>query len=743
MASPGTWGYPPKVPFFKGNRRAGMLRFNDIADRVLEYDPDCDLSLLQKAYVYSAQVHEGQERLSGEPYLVHPLEVAGILADMRMDVVTLCAGLLHDTVEDTLTTVEEIRDRFGDELAFLVEGLTKIAKIEFTSVRERQAENFRKMLLAMSKDIRILLIKLADRLHNMRTLEHVSEDSRRRIAQETVDIYVPLANRLGIDWMKRELQDCAFRVLRPTIVEELESKLKGGHRQRERYVEEVTKILSGKLAETGIRGEVTGRLKDLASIHTKMERQGLDLDDIHDVIAFRIVIEEESKESLYAVLGLVHAIWAPVSGRFKDYVALPKPNGYQSLHTTVIGPYGERLEIQIRTAEMQQHAEHGIAAHWRYKEGAAAGHRDDSTFDWLRQLLDRQGELTDPHEFLDAVKVDLFPDEVFVFTPKGDVLNLPRGATPVDFAYAIHSEVGERCSGARVNGKMVPLRHALEDGDTVEVTTSASQTPRKDWLEFVVSAKARSRIRHAIRAAENARSRELGHGLLERELRRAGFSLARLLEGDELGEVAREKARGSVEDLFAAVGYGKVSAAAVVRSLRPDWKPEKEKPERRKGLRDLFRREARPPTPGAGIRVDGRNDVMVRFGRCCAPIPGDEVVGFVTRGRGVTVHQKDCRLVFGLDPERRTEVEWDTEAAVPRQIRMRVTSRDEPGLLAKVTKTISAAGINIGSARVDTHTDRTATHNFDLWVMDVQTLNAVIKEIERIKGVLSVERTRT
>jgi GTP pyrophosphokinase len=720
-----------------------MLRFNDIADRVLEYDPECDLALLQKAYVYSAQVHEGQERLSGEPYLVHPLEVAGLLADMRMDVVTLCAGLLHDTVEDTLTTVEEIRRLFGDEVAVLVEGLTKIARIEFTSARERQAENFRKMLIAMSRDIRILLIKLADRLHNVRTLEHMGEDSRRRIAQETLDIYVPLAHRLGIHWMKRELEEATFRVLRPTLAEELDRKLKLGHRQRERYVKEVIDVISARLGETDIAFEVTGRLKDLASIHGKMERQGLTLDDIHDVIAFRVVIDSNSKEQLYAVLGVIHATWPPVPGRFKDYVALPKANGYQSLHTTVIGPYGERMEIQIRTTEMQQNAEYGIAAHWRYKEGARDVRRDDSKFDWLRQLLERQGELSDPHEFLDAVKVDLFPDQVFVFTPKGDVLNLPRGATPVDFAYAIHSEVGERCSGAKVNGKMVSLRHGLEDGDTVEVVTNASQSPRKDWLEFVVSAKARSRIRHAIRAAENAASRELGRGILERELRRAGFSLPRLLEGDELVEVAREKARGSVEDLFAAVGYGKLSAAAVVRALRPDWKPEAPKPERpRKGLRDLFRREARPASAGAGIRVDGQNDVLVRFGQCCAPIPGDEVVGFVTRGRGVTVHQKDCRLVFELDPERRIEVDWDAAAAVSRQIRMRVTSRDEPGLLAKVTKTISAAGINIGSARVDTHTDRTATHNFDLWVTNVQTLNAVIKEIERIKGVLSVERTR-
>ena len=717
-----------------------MLRFNDVADRVLEYDPECDLTLLQRAYVYSAKVHEGQERLSGEPYLVHPVEVAGILADMRLDPLTIAAGLLHDTVEDTLSTVEEIQRVFGDDVAFLVEGLTKIAKIEFKSAKERQAENFRKMLLAMSKDIRILLIKLADRLHNMRTVEHMSEDARRRVAQETVDIYVPLAHRLGIHWMKRELEELAFRALKPTVAAELERKLKGTRERRERYIDEVIGILSAKLSAAGVRAEVTGRVKDLASIHAKMENQGVSLDEIYDVIAFRMVLDGPP-DLVYTALGIVHATWPPVPGRFKDWVALPRANGYQSLHTTVIGPYGERMEIQIRTEEMHQAAEFGIAAHWKYKAGIAE-HSDDSKFTWLRQLLERQGEVTDPHEFLEAVKVDLFPDEVFVFSPKGDVINLPRGATPVDFAYAIHSEVGEHCSGARVNGKMVPLRHQLVDGDTIEIQTSPSQTPRKDWLEFVVSARARSRIRHAIRVAENARSREIGRSILERELRRAGFSLARLLDKNALDEIARKEARGSVEELFAAVGYGKVAAARVVRALEPDGPAAEAKEEeaRPSKLQRLFRRQRR--SSGSGIRVEGQGDVLVRFGQCCTPLPGDDVIGFVTRGRGVTVHQKDCRVAFELDPERRMDVEWDSEGDVTRRIRVRVTSRDEPGLLAKVTKTISVAGINIGAARVSTHADRTATHSFDLWVTDVRSLNQVIKEIERIKGVLKVERLR-
>jgi GTP pyrophosphokinase len=722
-----------------------MLRFNDIADRVLEYDPECDLTLLQRAYVFSAKVHEGQERLSGEPYLVHPLEVAGILAEMRLDGVTIAAGLLHDTVEDTLASVEELRRLFGEEVAFLVEGLTKLSKLEFKSAKERQAENFRKMLIAMSKDIRILLIKLADRLHNMRTLQFMEEDSRRRIAEETEGIYVPLAHRLGIDWVRRELADLAFRALNAEAALELERKLKGSRKQREKYVEEVIGILSAKLGAAGIVAELRGRPKELASIHHKMETQGVTLDDIYDVIAFRMVLEG-GREACYAALGIVHSTWPPVPGRFKDYVALPKPNGYQSLHTTVIGPYGERMEMQIRTQEMHRNAEFGIAAHWKYKDAGGRSARDEARFDWLRQLMERHQELEDPHEFLEVVKVDLFPDATFVFTPKGDVINLPKGATPVDFAYAIHSQVGERCQGARVNGKLVPLRHRLRDGDTVEIVTSPSQRPSKDWLEFVVSGKARSKIRHAIRLAENARARELGRTLLDREMRRAGLSLARALERGEIDAVAQQRARGAADDLLAAIGYGKLPPATVVRALRPDWKPEPEPPERERSARgpkqllELFRRQ--PKTSSTGIRVDGQGDVLVRFANCCTPLPGDEVVGFVTRGRGVTVHQKDCRLVFHLDPQRRVEVEWDADAQVARRIRMKVTSRDEPGLLAKITKTISAAGINIGAARVTTHSDRTATQSFDLWVSDVRTLASVMKEIERIKGILSVERVR-
>ncbi|MEN8182448.1 MAG: bifunctional (p)ppGpp synthetase/guanosine-3',5'-bis(diphosphate) 3'-pyrophosphohydrolase [Myxococcota bacterium] len=714
-----------------------MLRFNDIADRVLEFNPGSDLTLLQRAYVYSAKVHEGQERLSGEPYLVHPLEVAGILADLRLDEVTIAAGLLHDTVEDTLTTSGEIERLFGSEVAFLVDGLTKISRIEFSSDRARQAENFRKMLVAMSKDIRILLIKLADRMHNMRTLQYMAEDSGQRIAQETLDIYAPLAHRLGIHWMKQELEELAFRALNPESAAELEKKLSGGRKARERYIEEVIGVLSTKLASASLKAEVTGRQKDLASIYAKMQKQSVSLDEIYDVIAFRVILDGDV-DAVYAALGIVHGTWRPVPGRFKDYVALPKPNGYRTLHTTVIGPYGERMEVQLRTREMHHAAELGIAAHWKYKEGVGDGKKsDESKFAWLRQLVEWHQELSDPHEFIDTIKVDLFPDEVFVFTPGGDVINLPQGATTVDFAYAIHSEVGEHCSGARVNGKLVPLRQELKNGDTVEILTSASQRPRKDWLEFVVSGKARGRIRHAIRAAENERSRELGREILERELRRAGLSLPRLLERGELEDVVRAESKGSVENLFSAVGYGKLQAGAVLRRLRPDAVPAEPEPPRRR----LFRRPK--PSSTSGVRVSGLHDVLVRFGQCCVPLPGDEVVGFVTRGRGVTVHVKDCRKVFELDPNRKIEVEWDDRVDAPRKIKVRVLSLDKPGLLAQITRSISQADINIGGARVNTDSDHKATQTFDLWVNDLRSLKQVMKEIGRIRGVLSVERVRS
>lgn len=719
-----------------------MLRFNDIADRMLEYNPGVDLELLQRAYVFSAKVHEGQERLSGEPYLIHPLEVAGILVEMRMDDVSVAAGLLHDTLEDTLTTRDELVRLFGEQVAFLVDGVTKIAQIEFTSQRERQAENFRKMLIAMSKDIRILLIKLADRLHNMRTLNYLDEDTQTRIAQETVEIYVPLANRLGIHWLQQELQNLTFGVLQPQAAEELESQLAGGRGEREKYIEEVISSLATRLSQVGIRAEVTGRVKDLASVHAKMEAQGVGLDEIYDVIAFRVILSG-TEEQCYAALGIIHSIWRPVPGRFKDYVALPKPNGYQSLHTVVIGAYGERMEVQIRTSDMHRSAEMGIAAHWKYKEGRIdSDAEDERRFAWLRQLLEWQSELDDPHEFLDAVKVDLFPDQVFVFTPRGEVINLPSNATPVDFAYAIHSEVGHQCAGSRVNGKLVPLKTKLQDGDTVEIKTNSSQKPRKDWLDFVVSSKARSSIRQAIRQGGRERSHQLGRDILEREFRRRGMNLSQALKSGDLTELAKSEARqGTVEDLFAAVSYGKIAAGAIVRKLKGEAEPKagRSLPVPNK-LRGLFRRDRRPaPT---GIRVSGSPDVLVRFGGCCDPLPGDDIIGYVTRGRGVTIHLKDCSKVFELDRERRIVVQWDETTGDPRRIKIRVKSKDRPGILAKVTNTISAAGVNIGAATITTDEGQAAVQSFEIFVKDATELNAIMKDITKLKGVINVKRIR-
>ncbi len=724
-----------------------MLRFNDIADRMLDYDSHVDMERLQRAYVFTAKVHDGQERLSGEPYLIHPLEVAGILLDLNVDEDTIIAGLLHDTLEDTLTTRAEIERLFGPRVAFLVEGLTKIARIEFKSAREQQAENFRKMLIAMSEDIRILMIKLSDRLHNMRTIIHMKEESRRRIAQETMDIYVPLAHRLGVYWMKQELEDLAFRILEPDAAEELEAQLLISRDEREVYIEDVIGIISAKLADVDVQCEVQGRVKDISSIHAKMKSQDLELEQIYDAIGFRIVVEG-GIGVCYGVLGQIHSIWSPVPGRFKDYIALPKPNGYRSLHTTVIGEYGERMEVQIRTVEMHRDAERGIAAHWKYKGGHPDTARDDAKFNWLRQLVEWQKEISDPHEFLDAVKLDLFPDEVFVFTPTGEVINLSSGASTLDFAYAIHSEVGSHCAGAKVNGRLVPLRHRMKDGDTVEIITSRSQAPKKEWLEFAASSKARNHIRHSIRQEGKTRAVSLGRDILSREFKRNDMSLAKMQEDGNLERYADTEFGGkSIDDLFAAISYGKIAASALVRKIAGAGEhPVAEAPASANvvpnRLRRLFQRERRRSR--SGVIVSGTPDVLVRFAGCCEPLPGDEIIGFVTRGRGVTVHARGCVKVFALDPERRIDVDWDAEGSVRRAITIRVMARDETGVLAKVTNTISAAAINIGSAKVAANetSGKAAELVFELWVEDVKTLNGVMREIRKVKGVRSVERVR-
>src|SRR5712691_3915456 len=552
-----------------------MIRLNDILERVNTYRPEADLDLIKKAYVYSAKVHQGQIRKSGEPYLIHPLEVAGLLAELKLDEASIVAGLLHDTIEDTLAKPEEIRELFGPEVLALVEGVTKLGSFPIPTAthEEKQAENLRKMLVAMAKDIRVILVKLADRTHNMRTLEHMKPESQKRIAQETLDIYAPLANRLGIQWIKIELEDLAFRYLKSGEYADVEKQLEESHKDRQKFIADVVELLETKLKEAGLESQVEGRPKHLYSIWKKMRKNGLSsVTQLHDIVAFRLILK--TVPACYEALGLIHSLWKPVPGRFKDYVAIPKPNMYQSLHTTVIGPSGERIEIQMRTEEMHRIAEEGIAAHWAYKEGSKGG-KDEQKFAWLRQLMEWQQDLKDPREFLETVKVDLFQDEVFVFTPKGDVKSLPLGSTPVDFAYTVHSEVGAHCVGAKVNGKIVPLRYKLKNGDSVEILTSPNARPNKDWLSFVKTSRAQAKIRNFIKQQQRERSIDIGRDLLEREFKRFDLNFTKIVKTSDFLKAANEMGHSRADDLVSAVGYGKLSPANILNRLYPDAEKKK------------------------------------------------------------------------------------------------------------------------------------------------------------------------
>lgn len=717
-----------------------MVRLDDILEKILSYNTDADLDLVRKAYVFSAKVHQGQVRLSGEPYLTHPMEVAFILAHLRMDVPTIVTGLLHDTLEDTLTTVDELRSVFGDEVASMVDGVTKIGKISFRTSEERQAESFRKMLLAMARDIRVILVKLADRLHNMRTLDHQPEAAQRRIAQETQDIFAPLANRLGISWIKSELEDLAFRYLKPEEFYALVAKVAMRKKERERYIKDVKKSLQDKLSEHGIEGDIAGRSKHLYSIHLKMERQGIDFDQVFDLIAFRVIVD--SVRDCYAVLGIIHSAWKPIPGRFKDYLAMPKANMYQSLHTTVIGPFGERMEVQIRTADMHRVAEEGIAAHWKYKEGKAASAvrgRDDNRFGWLRQMLEWQRELKDSKEFMDSVRVDLFPEEVYVFTPNGDVKELPKGASPIDFAYSVHTDVGHRCVGAKINGKLVPLKTTLNNGDIVEVVTSPNQTPSKDWLKFVQTSKARNRIRQWIKTQQREKSIELGKDLLEKELRKYGLSLKRALASDGLPAALDELGFRAVDDLLAALGYGKVPLGQVLNRLVPQEKLKAE-PAKKGRIGQVLERIRKKPS--SAIKIHGVEDIMVRFAKCCNPLAGDPIAGFITRGRGVTIHTADCPHVLEGDPERRIEVEWDMKKRASRTAKIRVHCIDQKGMLAGITGAITNCEANITSANVLSASGEKGVNIFEVDVQDLDHLKRVINALLKVKGVYKVERLR-
>ncbi|MDW8361750.1 MAG: bifunctional (p)ppGpp synthetase/guanosine-3',5'-bis(diphosphate) 3'-pyrophosphohydrolase [Myxococcales bacterium] len=706
-------------------------------DRVRSYQPRLDDESIRRAYRYAERMHLGQLRKSGEPYFTHPLAVAGIIAEMRLDATSVCAALLHDVLEDTAATEEELVRLFGREVAFLVDGVTKLGRYNFANKEDQQAESFRKMLVAMARDIRVLLVKLADRLDNMRTLDAMSPDAQERIARETLEIYAPLAGRLGIQWIKAELEDLSFRHLHPEAYRDLRAQLKKQARDRERYIADVSRRLHAMLAERGFAVEVHGRVKHLYSVWRKMRDKGLELDQIHDLVAFRVIVEDVA--DCYAALGVVHAQWTPVPGRFKDYVALAKPNLYQSLHTTVLGPGHRRIEIQIRTREMHRTAEYGVAAHWRYKERSGGlDPRDAARFAWLRQLMEFQKEVPDPAEFLETIKGDLVADEVYVFTPRGDVKILPRNATPVDFAYAVHSEVGHHCAGARVNGVMVPLRHVLRNGDVVEILTNTAQHPSKDWLEFVVSSRARSRIRQYVRAEERRRSIELGRDLVEREMHRRDLSLQRWLKNGEPGPVLSRFRVQSVEELFALVGIGKLGAQDVVAAIAPP-----DDTEARETFRpSLIERTVRKVTgrDGDAIVIDGHDDVLVRFARCCNPVPGDLVTGWITRGRGVTVHRRGCARAMELDPERRIEVSWGSAPQVALPVQLRVTTADRPGILANVSAAFTQCGVNISEATCRTSPEGRAVNLFQFTVGNLKKLREVMRAVQRVDGVYEVER---
>src|SRR5512145_776860 len=700
-----------------------LLRLNDILDRVSAYHPEPDLDLIKKAYVYSAKVHQGQVRKSGEPYLIHPMEVA---------------GLLHDTIEDTLATKEEIAELFGNEVAELVDGVTKLSQFSPANTQEdKQAENFRKMVVAMSKDIRVLLVKLADRIHNMRTLDHMKPEKQERIARETMDIYAPLANRLGIGWLKSELEDLSFKYIDPAEYGNLTTRIQSRVKERERFIQEVVGLLRSHLDEAKISADIYGRVKHVYSVARKMKEQELGFDEVQDLVAFRVLVDDVAQ--CYESLGIVHALWKPVPGRFKDYVAIPKPNGYQSLHTTVIGPHGERIEVQIRTREMHAVAEKGVAAHWAYKEhgkgegrGQELSAADAKQFGWLRRLVEWQRELSDPREFLETVKVDLFSEETFVFTPKGDLRSLPRGSTPIDFAYQVHSQVGDRCVGAKVNGKLVPLRYQLKNGDTVEILTSPHAHPSKDWLSFVKTSRAQTRIRTFLRQAEHRRSLEIGREIAEKELRRFDLTFNRLEKHGEIEKAAKALGYRIGDDLIAALGFGKVAASQLLQQVVPAEKLAEPQPEPAPAgvLSALFKRVA--GRTAEGVRISGIEDVLVRFGRCCNPVPGDPIVGFITRGRGVTVHTAGCDKVMGLDRERRVDVSWDVRPDVRRPASLKVVTDDRAGVLADISKVISGAGVSIIQANCRTIGPGKAVNDFEVTVGDLKQLKDVMKSIERV-----------
>ncbi len=716
-----------------------MIRITEIIDKIIEFNPDADVDVVERAYIFSARVHDGQMRLSGEPYLSHPLEVAGLLADMKLDVESVAAGLLHDVIEDTHATEEEITDMFGAGVCHIVSGVTKLSKLPFGSAQARHAESLRKMILAMADDIRVILIKLADRIHNMRTLKfHRKEEKKVSISQETLDIYAPIAARLGIYWMKNELEELSFMYVYPEEFSRVKSLVQKETAEREEYVATVKRMIREKMDAADLKGQVLGRSKQFYSIYNKMISQNLNFSDIYDITAFRIILDSVSQ--CYEVLGLVHSLWKPVGNKFKDYIGMPKPNMYQSLHTTVIGPYGERIEIQIRTHEMDRVAKSGIAAHWSYKEGKAPEEEIHKTFAWIQNLVENQENFRDPEEFLENVRIDLFPDEVYVFSPKGDIKVLPKGATPVDFAYMIHTEVGKECSGAKVNGRLVPLQYELKTGEVVDVVTTKGHNPSKDWLNFVKTVKARSKIRQWIKTQEKERSVALGREMCEKVFRKHKLNFNTMAKTDEMDKGVESFGLKSVDDLMASIGYGKITPRQLINRIIPKEEAEKEETEKEDTLLNKIIGRAKKRKMGEAISVKGLDDILVRFGKCCQPVPGDSITGYITQGQGVTVHRASCVNALKLNPERRIDVEWNVDLTERYPVKIRVRSYDRLGLLADITTVLSKSGANILNTNSEITENSIVNCFFTITVEGTEQLKKVISALKRVKSVYGVKR---
>jgi GTP pyrophosphokinase len=716
-----------------------MIRFEDLEEKVQKYHPTADMELLRKAYVFSAREHRGQIRQSGEPYLSHPLQVANILAEMKLDVACVSVGLLHDVVEDTLTTLDSIREYFGENVAHLVDGVTKISQIQFSSRQEKQAENFRKLLLAMVDDIRVILVKLADRLHNLRTLQHLAPEKRKLIARETLDVYVPIAHRLGMGKLRGEMEDLAFYYLDPVSFENISGQIEKKRANGEQFSQEIMQVMRERFQEEGIEAEMKCRIKRKYSAHQKMRRQKIGIDQVYDFVAIRILVNSVSQ--CYTILGIVNNMWNPIPGRIKDFIAMPRGNRYQSLHTTLVGPGGSAFELQIRTHEMNKVAEEGIAAHWRYKEGKLEKDKEDTRFQWLRQLLEWQHEVKDPHQFLSNLKIDLYPEEVYTFTPRGEVLTLPRGATPVDFAYAIHTEVGRKCVGARVNGRIVPLKYKLSNGEKVEIVISEEAQPSREWLNFVKTSRARSALRRSINLKKKEEAVELGEKLLEKSARSYKLSLKKYK--DQFKSLLADLNFSQKDDLYAAIGFGTLSPRQVLRGLDPKKIEEGAQTDEESKLTQVVNKVLR--RSDSAIQVSGHDDVLVSRAQCCDPIRGEEIIGYMTSGRGVSVHSADCSNIekFLLDPERMIKVAWTSDgkqAIYP--VRLLVSTEDRKGILAEITSAVSSLKTNIVNVNADVVDSRYGLVDMTVEINDAEHLDEVMNCVKAIEGVRDIERSR-